>query len=127
MTAKPVLLLLSLAIIGGIVFSDYGIPPSIVIIPIVFPIAFAVVSVQLAGPKIAQYTGGLAALGIFDIVRWVTWGNKIGWNEAIADERLFGVGAATVLFHIVFFSLCFPLAAWAKRIFQQARSNADAD
>jgi hypothetical protein len=123
MNRKLLLTMTLIAIGGGYIFNNYGVPGSIVLIPIVFPMVFSVLSLKCGGREIFQYVSGLLVLALFDSVRWLAWVTEVGKEFAISDEQTYGISAATVAIHFIIFSVSFVVGLLLIR--KQAKTSAN--
>ena len=109
MNSKALVVIVVIALAGGFVFNNYGVPGAIVIIPFIFPLLFTAISLICAEKWIHRFASGILALTIFDIVRWVAWVNEVGSRHAVSDEQTYGIAKLTIAIHLIVFTLSFAI------------------
>lgn len=116
---RNILIMLAIAIIGGVIFNNYKFIFNFLIIPFVFPILFAVLALKNQFSVAVNYLTGIIALVVFDSIRWATWIYLVGYDFAYKDEQVFGMAYITAVVHLVAFSIGF-LALWYFKVHNKA-------
>ena len=97
---KWIILLISIGILRGIIFPDYGFSPNIFIIPFGMPLLIVLLAVYLSTTKrlslVSSGLWGLFSIYISTLIGILVYGYTNGWQYVINDAESQTVFMATI-------------------------------
>ncbi|MGV8075062.1 MAG: hypothetical protein AB2L11_10965 [Syntrophobacteraceae bacterium] len=104
-----------ISITAGLVFDNYSVKLALIVVPFGFPALSSILaSISKFRTDVGRFLMGATALGVFDLVRWITWVSKVGYDFAARDEQMYGMAKATIFVQILIYAGFFSASSWLR-------------